>query len=175
MKTSYEFNPRPQWLPGIFLLSMIMLLVSACTAQQSVASYSEDISVQRPTFPVVVDTAREQIVVAAVKPEMHATKNVNGKVDDVLDSIDRFNLTHRFVEGYTAQIYSGPKKEDALNSKLKATQEIPDLGANLQYAQPKFRVTVGHYFSKIEAQRDLIRLKRVFPNAILVPEKIQIR
>lgn len=47
--------------------------------------------------------------------------------------------------------------------------------ASLQYDQPKFRVTAGRYFTKLEAQKDLMRLRRYFSNAILVPEKILVK
>ncbi len=96
-------------------------------------------------------------------------------VDFVLDSIDRLNGLRKFVEGYTIQIYSGQNREDANSAKKKMVDEHTGLKADLQYIQPKFRVSVGNYFSKLEAQKDLMRLKPLFPNAILIPEKIPIR
>ena len=113
----------------------------------------------------------EDSIPIVVKPK----KNVNDKVDAILDSIDRFNLTRKFVDGFTLQVYSGQKREDAMNAKQKIITDTPDLTASLQYVQPKFRVTIGSYFTKLEAQKDLMRLKRIFPNIILVPEKIPIR
>ncbi|MDZ7646799.1 MAG: hypothetical protein U5K54_06215 [Cytophagales bacterium] len=53
--------------------------------------------------------------------------------------------------------------------------DLPDMTANLQYQQPKFRVTVGRYYTKLEANEDLVRLRTSFTAAILVPEKIQIK
>jgi arginine deiminase len=102
-------------------------------------------------------------------------KTVNAKVDAVLDSLDLFNLMRKYIDGYTIQIYSGQKREEAMNAKKKMQEEVPELIANLQYQQPKFRVTVGKYFSKLEAQRDLLSLQRRFSTAILVPEKILIK
>lgn len=159
------------------MLSFILLVASACTAQKKVTNtYSEDLSARRYKFAIVEDTSKVHVEKEPQKNEvMHPTKNVNAKVDEVLDSIGRFNLTRRFVDGYTAQIYSGAKREDAMNSKLKLTQEIPEMVADIQYIQPKFRVTVGHYFSRLEAQKDLVRLKHIFPNVILIPDKIQIK
>ena len=101
-------------------------------------------------------------------------QNVNYKVDDVLDSINRFNITRKFIDGYTIQIYSGQNREEAMNTKKKMMAE-PSLTAELEYNQPKFRVRVGRYYSRLEAQHDLVRLKKHFPNAILVPEKILLR
>jgi hypothetical protein len=62
-----------------------------------------------------------------------------------------------------------------MNAKKKMQEEVPNMNANLQYLQPKFKVTVGKYFTRLEAQRDLQFLRRKFPNAILVPERILIR
>jgi hypothetical protein len=155
---------------------LFVLLNCSCAAQQSLTPYHEDISIHRPAFNIAKDTTRntpEKDPVQAVltKP----SRNVNAKVDVILDSIDRFNLTKRFVDGFTIQIYSGQKREDAMETKQKIIEDTPELIANLQYIQPKFRVTVGHYFTKLEAQKDLTRLKRYFTTAILVPEKILIR
>jgi hypothetical protein len=145
----------------------------SCAAQKSFTPYQEDISALRPKFVIAKDTTRaipetDPVLAVVTKPTM----NVNAKVDAILDSIDRFNLTKRFVDGFTIQIYSGQKREDAMNTKQKIIEDTPELIANLQYIQPKFRVTVGHYFTKIEAQKDLSRLRRYFTTAILVPEKI---
>jgi hypothetical protein len=54
-------------------------------------------------------------------------------------------------------------------------EENSSFVANIQYQQPKFRVTVGKYFTRIEAQKDLVKLKRIFSSASLVPERIMIK
>jgi hypothetical protein len=100
--------------------------------------------------------------------------NVNTKVDAVLDSVDRLNQSRKFVDGYTIQIYSGTNREDAMNAK-KRMNEMDEISPTLQYNQPKFRVTAGAYYNKLEAQQDLMRIRRLFPNSILVPEKVQIK
>jgi len=155
---------------------LFVLLNFSCAAQKSLTAYNEDISALRPKFVIAKDTTRaipetDPLQAVVTKP----TRNVNAKVDGILDSIDRFNLTKRFVDGFTIQIYSGQKREDAMNTKQKIIEDTPELIANLQYIQPKFRVTVGHYFTKLEAQKDLSRLRRHFTTAILVPEKILIK
>lgn len=134
--------------------------------------YHEDLYGLRPRIAEPVDSLTK----AATRPDKHfvaARANVNEKVDDVLDSINSFNVTRKFIDGYTIQIYSGQNREEAMNTKKKMT--VTDLNAILEYNQPKFRVRVGSYYSRLEAHRDLTRLKRIFPNAILVPEKIIVR
>lgn len=152
----------------------------SCVGAQKTSDkpYYESLSEVRPRVTVPPDTGASSStsseVVVDIQP-VSFTKTVNEKLDVVLDSIDRFNLTRRSVDGFTIQIYSGQNREEAMNTKKKMTTDLPDLTANLQYQQPKFRVTVGKYYSKLEAYQDLSTLRTIFPAAILVPEKIAIR
>ncbi|MBI3219625.1 MAG: SPOR domain-containing protein [Bacteroidetes bacterium] len=157
------------WLFLFFILS----LSTSVWGQKP--AYTEDLSSLRPKVTAEVgskkDTIKNKIEVVRTTPRY----TVNAKVDQVLDSIDRFNLTRRFVDGYTIQIYSGQKKEDALSASKKLMDAYADLKSNIQYQQPKFKVTVGKYFTRLEAQKDFLRLKRLFSSTILVPERIMIK
>lgn len=163
------------------LLMAFLLLQVSCIAQQSSTSsssedYFEDLSVVRPKYEAEIsDTTDNTISNVSGIEQVPATNTVNAKVDMVLDSIDKLNHVKKFVDGYTIQIYSGPDREEALSSKSKMVKEAGDLEAYIQYTQPKFRVTAGKYFTKLEAQKDLNRCRRIFSNAILVPEKIMVR
>lgn len=184
MEKKVEFRMQNvEWLmlhSKFYLLYSIFFLLTSCSsvAQKNAGSskpYHEDLTKLRPKmeFPAEVkikDTVKE--VPLAVAP----TKNVNAQVDIVLDSIDRFNLTRKFIDGFTIQIYSGQKKDDAMNVIKKMKEEVPELNSNpIRYEQPKFKVTVGKYFTRLEAQSDLLVLKRKFPAASLVPEKIPLK
>ena len=157
--------------PPLFLL---FLTFGSCAAQKNSGRpyYHEDLYYLRPKFSEPVDTVPQ--VNYRKKKTVIPLQNINYKVDDVLDSINRFNTTRKFIDGFTIQIYSGQNKEEAMNIKKKMMTE-PSLTAEMEYNQPKFRVRVGRYYSRMEAQKDLVRLKKHFSNAILVPEKILVR
>lgn len=99
---------------------------------------------------------------------------VNKKLDTVLDSIDRHNTSKEFINGFTIQIYAGLKREDALNAKKNLTSSLPELTSEVEYSQPSFRVKVGKYYSRIDAQRDYVAVKKYFPTAIVIPDKVAI-
>ena len=157
-------------------LFSFLLITLGCVAQKANNGkpYYEDLSLVRPKFAMPVDSIKN-IETQESKEPVVPTRNVNTKVDYVLDSIDKLNSLRKFIDGYTIQIYSGQSHEDANAAKKKMAEEATGLTADLQYNQPKWRVRVGNYFSKLEAQKDLMILKRLFPNAILIPEKIPIR
>ncbi|MBS1491560.1 MAG: SPOR domain-containing protein [Bacteroidetes bacterium] len=158
------------------LLVSCLFMICFCKTPSLVAQkklYHEDLSQLRPKVEIaeIKKTTNSTAQPEAILP----TKNINTKIDAVLDSIDQFNVLNKFIDGYAIQIYSGQKREDAMNTKKKIQEETPELVAILLYQQPKFRVTVGKYFTKLEAQPDLLRLKKMFSTAILVPEKIQMK
>jgi hypothetical protein len=161
---------------GFYILtSVFFLLFTSCQAQKS-TPYYEDLSSLRPKVKSVKLKTKDSIRIKQHVEPIDPKYTVTTKVDAILDSIDRFNLTRRFVDGFTIQIYAGQKREEAMSATTKMSESISDLKANpIQYQQPKFRVTVGKYFTRLEAQKDLLRLKRLFSSAILVPERIMIK
>jgi hypothetical protein len=166
----------------LYILSTIALLESCATTQKtSTASqggkYSEDLSVLRPNVEAPVETTTGTTQTDNTKPVSQFVEPrlaVTRKLDGVLDSIDHINLSRKFVEGYTIQVYSG-KREEALSVKKQIATSLPRLDAEVQFTEPIFRVKVGKYYSRMDAQEDYASVKRYFPAAILIPEKIVIQ
>lgn len=161
----------PVFLIGVFLLGCA---TQKKTSTSGGAQYTEDLSIWRPkvepdmpTEPTVEDNKKQK---ATAEPKY----SVNKKLDAVLDSIDRINLRRNFIDGFTIQVYSGLKREDALNAKKELTSSLPELESEINYLQPNFRVKVGKYFSRIDAQKDYVAVKKYFPNAIVIPDKVAI-
>lgn len=160
-------------------ICVVLLLVSGCkTAKQPQTlqdgKYSEDISSLRPKTEEDVAIATPEKTKRDPKVYVEPVHTVNKQLDAVLDSIDRINLTRKFIEGYTIQVYSGLKREDALSAKKQLTISIQKLDSELQYVQPNYRVKIGKYFTRLEAEKDYEMVKRYFPAAIVVPDKIAI-
>jgi hypothetical protein len=145
------------------------------TTSSQVGKYSEDLSMWRPKVEDAAEVAPEQEKNRRdPKVTVEPMFTVNKQLDAVLDSIDRINLTRKFIDGYTIQVYAGLKREDAMNVKKQLTSVMPALESELQYVQPNFKVMVGRYFTRLEAEKDYEQIKRYFPAAIVVPDKIAI-
>ena len=169
----------------IFFFGLIVMFGCAKRATTTGTSagagkYSEDLSVWRPEATAPVDAGNtkrtghpeQRIRTDQYTPARYA---VNEQVDVVLDSIHEQNLSRRAVDGYTIQVYSGTKREDALNVKKRMSQSLPDLESDVQYRQPNFRVRTGKYLTRLEAQKDYLAVKRHFPNAIVIPDRIELQ
>lgn len=154
--------------------------VTTSGSSAGTGKYSEDLSVWRPETRLPSDTASAS---TSGNPERRirtdgyilARYSVNKQLDTVLDSIHQQNLNRRALDGYTIQVYSGIKREDALNVKKRMSQSLPELESDVQYRQPNFRVRTGKYLTRLEAQRDYLAVKRHFPNAIVIPDRIELQ
>jgi len=164
---------------NLVLLAGAILVISNCAAPKTTTTtqggkYSEDLSVWRPKAKTpaeatITNPVDERKATAYVEPKL----TVNEPLDAVLDSIDHINLSKKYVEGFTIQVYSG-KREEALNAKKQLATSLPKLDCDIQFTEPIFRVKVGKYHSRLEAQEDYMAVKRYFPAAIIIPEKLSI-
>ena len=145
--------------------------IAEAEAQRKRPGYTEDLQKHRPALPAVQKVTEPEVVTQ----KGPAQYTVNEKVNEVLDSIDRFNASRMFIDGFTIQIYSGQKKQEALDINKTLTESEVGLTADIQFVQPKFRVVVGKYYTRLEAHRDLYKLLKLFPNAIVIPEKVPLK
>src|SRR6185369_12085609 len=136
MENKLAYGTQLGWLwchSKFYRLTSIFLILTSCSsvAQKSSGKpYSEDLSKLRPKIELPAEVKKNDTVKEIKQPEITPTKTVNAKVDAVLDSINRFNVTRKFIDGFTIQIYSGQKKDDAMSVMSKMKEEVPQLNAN---------------------------------------------
>ena len=170
-----------------FVCLGLLLLFAACSPKTSTQTsdaggrggYSEDLSGVRPKLHPP-DTAKgssttgSNLAVRKSTDYVEAKYSVNNQLDPILDSIAEVNLATGYVDGFTIQLYSGLKREEALNVKKQLSTTLPDVESEVQYVQPNFRVRAGKYHDRFEANNDYMAIKKHFPNAIIIPERIPI-
>jgi hypothetical protein len=168
----------------LLLMIVVVATIASCSSTVKTSStsgsgkYSEDLSILRPKVDLPADTAKQGGTTASANINnvyLEPRHTVNAQLDAVLDSIDRINLANGMTDGFTIQLYSGKQQDEALNVKKQVSQAMPTLDADVQFSQPNFRVRAGKYISRAEAQKDYMAVKRLFPNAILIPERIPIK
>jgi hypothetical protein len=165
---------------------LLIVFVAGCAPKTTTTSstttpgkYSEDLSIWRPKDQMPPDTTKR----SSTQPNeikkstalVEAKFTINEQLDGILDSISRINKANGVIDGFTIQVYSGVKREEALNAKKELSVALPDLDSDVLYVQPNYRVRVGKYYDRLQAQKDFLAIKRHFPNAIVIPERISIQ
>ncbi|GAB3540782.1 hypothetical protein GCM10027443_39100 [Pontibacter brevis] len=127
---------------------------------------SEDLSQYRPRYPV--DNAAAPV--ARIEP----TNHVNQQVAVLMDTVASVNKNIKYAQGYRILAYNGSERQTVMNLRKSILARVPEEKDYLTYQQPNFRLKVGDFFSRIEAQQVLNQLSDLIPNAQIVEEQINI-
>ena len=160
---------------------VVLTVLMACSpgsipTSSDAERYKEDLSYLRPTYPEPVDSVEMDTPVDApsysnIEPKYDVTKQLNA----ILDSIDVLRKDKRYIDGYTIQVYSGYDSEEATIARGKVYAVLPDSSPSLKFEEPNFKVKVGQYYSRLEAQKDYSLLKEKFLSALIIPHRVYIK
>ncbi len=78
------------------------------------------------------------------------------------------------ARGYRVQIYSGSNRNDAYDAQARFKQVYKDLNTYVGYEQPNYRVKVGDFRSRSQAQALANQLKRDFNAVFIFNETINV-
>jgi hypothetical protein len=97
------------------------------------------------------------------------------------ESIEKLMLKHitinsenETIEGYRIQIHFGGEREKAKSVKTKFLQQFPEVTAYEIYQQPNFKVRVGDFRTRLEAQKFMNELNTLFPSSFIVADDIHL-
>lgn len=76
------------------------------------------------------------------------------------------------IEGFRVQIYAGNSRQQAMQIRAEVAATYTDYAAYLIYKQPSFRVRVGDFKSRFEAQELFRELKVQYPSSFIVPDEV---
>ncbi len=153
-----------------------LLTFSGCKTSKSTSSstlvYEENLAVLRPDLTV---EESEDKPIAAVGSKIEIDKlNISTQLDSVNQQIIVRNQSVRYKDGYTIQIYTGNSRDEADQAKALALIDDPSLKPVISYYQPSYKVKVGQFATRLEAHKTYESLKKQFPRALLVPERIRV-
>lgn len=84
--------------------------------------------------------------------------------------------SRRTASGYRILVTSSNNRNKVIEAKTKIYREYPELKAYMMYQAPFFRLKVGNFRDRVEAEGYLDQLKRLFDtNIYVVPDVIEIR
>ena len=99
------------------------------------------------------------------------------KVDSLMekylvDKTERSNTGPASAEGYRVQIYSGAERKSAYDAQAKFQDRFPEEHTYITFSEPNFRVQVGDFRTRLEAEKMVEELKPWFSGLFIIPEKI---
>jgi hypothetical protein len=99
------------------------------------------------------------------------------KVDLLVSKHIQINQNRQGIDGFRIQIFF----DSGNNSKTRAKSvyesflaKYPDVGAYLTFKPPNYKVRVGDFRTKLDAQRFLNEILSDYPNAWIIDDKINL-
>jgi hypothetical protein len=98
----------------------------------------------------------------------------DAKFDEVVAKQREQNISTPTMRGFRIQIYFGSTRQKASETKLDFSGKHPDIPAYITYQQPNFKVRVGDYRTRFEAQKLLSEIEGMYPTSFIVPDDVKL-
>ena len=187
------------------LLLVVMISLGSCASSRPASSsgraadynsYNEDLASVRPIYKPIANTtpsSRPAVPTASVSPSPTAASatprrneprkatgpaeamHVNRRLDIVLDTIAIKNRSVRYAPGFRIQVYVGNQRQDLESNKLLIYQKFPELSAYISYSQPTYKLKVGDFMRKLDAERYFASIRQLIAPAQLQADKVDVR
>lgn len=95
------------------------------------------------------------------------TVSQDKKFEQLLNEKKKLNASTTTSDRYRIQIFNGTNDESKKNL-IQFKKDNKDYDATIIFSTPVYKVWVGNFKTRIEAERNLIVLKKKYPNAILI-------
>ena len=97
----------------------------------------------------------------------NTTVSQDPKFEQLLNEKRKINSSITVNDRYKIQIYNG---DSETSKKMLADfrRDFKTHDATIVFSTPAYKVWAGNFKSRIEAERNLIELKKKFPNAIII-------
>ena len=98
----------------------------------------------------------------------------DAKLDELVSKQREQNLINQSMHGYRIQIYFGGVRQKASEVKLDFNNRFPVIQAYITYQQPNFKVRIGDYRSRFDAQKFLKEIEGLYPTSFIVPDDVKL-
>ena len=91
------------------------------------------------------------------------------RIDSLMIQQTKINNQKDGISGYRIQIKNTTTQKDANTLRTQFSRDFPELKSYLRYNAPYYKIRIGDYLTKLEAQKDLIKIKKKYKGAYPIP------
>ena len=97
----------------------------------------------------------------------NVTVTQDAKFEQLLNEKKKLNTSTTTSYRYRIQIFNG-SSDESKKSLIQFKKDNKEFDATIIFSTPVYKVWVGNFKTRIEAERNLIVIKKKYPNAILI-------
>ena len=94
-------------------------------------------------------------------------------IDEMVAQKKDYNKTVETLQGYKIQIYYGSEKE-CYEVKDEFSSLFPDINTSIIFSTPQWKLQIGNYRTRLEADYAMVNIKKEYPAAIVLATEIDL-
>ena len=99
--------------------------------------------------------------------------NENDRISEMMSIYKKANEQENFVQAWRIQIITTDDRRKMETARAKFNGLYPAIKTNWKHVSPWYHLKAGAYKNKLELQGFLIQVKRNFPGAIPIMDRVQ--
>jgi hypothetical protein len=113
------------------------------------------------------------LLVMVVFPALFFAQNAKVTIDQpkALDKLLEYKKDLKTVDVFKIQIYSGNSESQANKTRLEFQSSFEEWPVSLEFNTPNYKVWVGNFIDRLEADRALKRIKEKYMYAFIFQPK----
>ena len=118
-------------------------------------------------------SAQDSTASVVVKKDPRIDMLINKQIE--INEVTTRN-SRRAAPGYRILVVSSNDRNSVIEAKTKMYREFPELKAYMMYQSPFFRLKVGNFRERPDAEEYLSRIQRIYPSGVyIVTDTIEVR
>lgn len=114
-----------------------------------------------------------QVAAFAQSGEGELRVESSARVDEMMAQKIEHNKNKESYAGYKIQIFYGSEKKCyEVRDEFKSL--FPDIPTAIVFSTPQWKLQVGSYRTRLEADKNIVRIKKEYPSAIVLPAMIDL-
>ncbi|GGE97288.1 sporulation protein [Hymenobacter cavernae] len=131
----------------------------------------ENLSKYRPSFNAAKAEIAPPAVAAKPRP-VTPTNQVNAQIEQRLRDQAYTNQNVKYAQGYRILAYVGLERNQAMAVRRAIIGQYPEETDYITFKQPIYRLWVGDYLTRLEAEQAMQRIRPLAPKAELQPAQV---
>lgn len=156
------------------LFCFLLFAASACAQKVQPGSRASDTTpVKEPRKEQVKENVPRQ---APEDKELlsDSSSNIKPRLDSLISVIAEKNREVKYAVGYRITVFNGNDRAEYDRTKKKIRELLPDIRIYDSFSNPTYRIKVGDFTEKTDALSPYLTLKKDFPAARLIRDRVNL-
>ena len=107
-------------------------------------------------------------------PDSSVKVTADARLEDLIRKQKNLNQLHPTMPGFRIQIYFGGARQKASEIRQEFADKHANVPAYILYQQPNFKVRIGDFRTRLEAQKMLKSIEGEFMSMFIVPDDVNL-